>query len=218
MLYKEGSVNFRGDANLSTLRKLATAYAEYRDRRALETVERPYFSGEAMRWLVENQYTVLFLNGDTIEESIHKGLLVEQDSMRIASQLTNQRSRRTQVAIRTVNPFIESIPSNDYQGHLLNLEQYNFWLASQMPEMNAVLGSVADYAELIRYLRAEQNIMLFGLMNSFRSTQTSTILQDGSVATIGCYCDAYGLCVDSNPMTGVRHDTYIAPIIVPISR
>ncbi len=218
MLYQEGSIRFGGDANLGPLRKLVSLLGASRDSRALETVEMPYFSGEAMGWLVENQYTVVYLNGDTIEESMKKGLVVEQDSLRITKELAHQHARRTQVAIRTSNPFIKSTGDNTYQGHLMHLEQYNYYLASEVSGIQAALGSVADYAEFIRQLRAERNVMLFGSENSFRSTQTSTILQDGSVATIGCYCDAYGLCVNSNPMTGTRHDTYIAPIIVPTSR
>lgn len=217
MLYTEGSVNFNGDARNNRLRGLMGALRCARDTQELREIDDAYFSGEAMQWLVRNNYRVVFLNGQTIEQTIESGLVIGQDWQENVSKVIKQSSRRTQVAIHAGNPFLPYSGDKDYYEQLKRLDIYNQYLCGQTTGIRAAVGTVADYVELNYLIRKEYNIQLFGRDNSFRLARSSTILPDGSNVIVGCDSDVYGLCVDSLDMDKTKYDVHIATILVPTS-
>lgn len=214
MLYHEGDFGPKGEAMTSKFDCVLHLLRKHTRN------ERPpqnplYFSSEAQLWLMEKGFIILQLKGKTVGEIVSGGLPIGYDYKPRVDLLSGLPALNTHVAVQVSDPFLPYTENTPPEERLARLACYNQFLQSQVRDVHATIGSVADYIEIIDQLRRDFGTILFGKDHSYKYTATSSVLPNGLPIIVGCNSEVYGPCLETLMPDATRPDLAVAPILVP---
>jgi len=94
--------------------------------------------------------------------------------------------------------------------------EYGRHISYKIPGVTAILGSAADYAELV-FAHLITGQQLFGKDFNYRYTITSTSIIESKNIAVGSFDDVHGLTISCLPRNSGDNRAWAAPLIVPIS-
>lgn len=214
MLYTEGDYKLRGQSHVGPFRGFVAKLRSY-GRETLKEPDPVLFSSEAQLWLHRNGFMMVNLDGVSLEDLLKRGLAIGQNWQPIVNQISTLKSRHTQVALNIREPFLKLTDGKNHEDQEALLAVYNMVLSHEVPGIQAIAGTVTDYAELIMKLRKDFARTLFGKADNYGFARSSTILPNGSNVIIGSNSDVYGLTINQLDMDKGSTNVHISPILVP---
>ncbi len=214
MLYREGDYGPKGEAKTPKFTRVLHLLGRGKPHEN-EQKKPLYFTTEAQLWLMDKGYIILQLQGKAIKEIVSAGLPIGHDYRPRVDLVSGLSALSTQVAINVGNPFLAFTENTLPEEQSARLKIHNQYLNTQVRGIQAVVGSVADYVEIIDQLRRDFNTILFGKDHGYKYTATSSVLPNGLPIILGCNSEVYGPCFETLMPDATRRDLAVAPILIP---
>ncbi|HJX59613.1 hypothetical protein A2V61_02675 [Candidatus Woesebacteria bacterium RBG_19FT_COMBO_47_8] len=189
-----------------------------------KTVEAPIeidrFSPEQREILERKGYVIYPLTGQSIKSLRDAGWSFNSSWFK-GTPLDGSISMRSEVAINPKKPFLPESNMKTLAKQLELVNALNKKIQGQIHGTTAVLGSVADYAELIFFHFDHNGYLRTGTEFNFFYTRTSTLVGKTRVAIVGKYHGGfgYGSGLELAYQDKVKRysDLRVAPLVVPVS-
>jgi len=177
-------------------------------------VEIQRFSQEQREALEKEGYATYELTGQSIKSLREQGNPFWSSWHEGYPKLEALISRRSEVAINPKQLFIPGSNHRTFLEQQAMVKRFSKDISTRIPGVEAVLGEIPDYAELVFLSPAEQR--LFGEKYNYNYTRTKTrIVSD--VADVGDFRPVRGLRV-CRWLPDIRDvNLFAAPLVVPIS-
>lgn len=171
------------------------------------------FTPEARRQLKKAGYHTYCLTGQSISVLRKEGRPLSTVWYKNDPEVEMDVSRRLEVAINPNKLLLTKSNRNTPLTQDRMVEEFSKELAKNIGQVGAVIGGVADYADLSFLHLDETGERLFGERHHFSYVRTVTQTKDSSFIFIGNFSIHDGLDID-HWGRGVG-DLWIAPLVVP---
>lgn len=182
------------------------------------------FFPEAHQFLAKEGYLIYPLTGRSIRLLMKEGrkfdLPVFYEGV---ADPKKQISRSSEVAIKPEKLFLPETKDKSIAEQFIMTEEFSRELRKKVKGIRAIVGEVADYAELTFRHSDQTGSNLFGLNYSFNSTPTTSRAYLDPVCSddkdeffcIGNFQEARGLGIFTANQTDKRVNIKVAPLLVP---
>jgi len=124
------------------------------------------------------------------------------------------RSRQCEAAVFPNQLLLPASNRRSFEEQQKLMVEFSQALGRRIPGVMAVIGSVADYAELVFVHLAATGQSLFGADWGYSYTRTTTPTGDNGIALIGRFTPNGGLNICGYNAGGSLNNVWVAPLIV----